>query len=91
MSLLCIDFLNLISHRKILRMNDTNHNLLTLLCSNMPIKFTHNLLDTIQLLYPDLLRYIDSGAMGNTDDFFHAIHFDWYNRYFTSVGPILSI
>jgi len=57
----------------------------------MPDKFTSNPLDAILLIYPDLLRRVDSEAEGNSDGFFYAIHFDWYNRYMTSVSLNLSI
>jgi hypothetical protein len=71
-----------------LRVNDVNHDLLVLICTNMPNELKPCLLDSISLIYPNLLKHTDSKAEGNTDAFFHAIHFDWYNRYTTGVSPI---
>jgi hypothetical protein len=78
------------THRKMLRVNDIHHGLLALICTNMPHELKSILLDAISLIYPHLLKRVDSKAEGNTDSFYHAIHFDWYNRYTTGVGFILS-
>ena len=78
-------------HRKLLRINDVNQNLLSLICTNMPHHLKSNLLDIIFLIYPELLKRMESEAEGNSNTFYHAIHFDWYNRYTTGVSFSLHV
>lgn len=87
-SLLTFLILSNTTYRRILRINDVSQDLLALVCTNMPDVLKSHLLDAVRLIYPSLIKHTESEAEGNTDSFFHALHFDWYNRYSTLVRVV---
>jgi hypothetical protein len=67
-----------------LRLNDKNKAMMTVLVSDMPDHIRCNLMDDLKLIYPDQIRYKDTSQAGETDSF-SSIHFSFYTRYSTRV------
>ncbi|PPQ79776.1 hypothetical protein CVT26_012365 [Gymnopilus dilepis] len=64
----------------ILRINDRNDELMVLVLPHMPSYLRQDLMHTIEIIYRDVLREMDSEVAGLHHKF-PAIHFQWWNRY----------
>lgn len=71
--------------RQILQIDDKNNSLLSLISSSMPDHIQRNLLDSLEIIFPGVLKDKDTSSEGSLNSFL-AVHFSWYNCFSENVG-----
>lgn len=85
-----IDFHLTVFHRKVLRVNDKNGNILFMIIPTLPQDLRLLLVAKLSLLWPDQFKNIDSEFLG-IEHLFECLHFSIYNRFSVDVSDLLIL
>lgn len=74
--------------RDVLTVRSKDDHLIASICKSMPQSIRENLTDRFDACFePGALQEMDTAEKGG-ENFFHVLHFTWYNRHCTTVsGP----